>query len=195
MWSGGDKPFFVTEFYAKAEDSGLGNDSGAGWLVPTQEDRARFFENFTLALIEHPGCVGYHYFRYIDNNDSNKGLLDMNYNWWEPMKNSFYNVARDIYGLREYFTGEITSNNSYKSSKCLQIYSDPVTGKINISQASQNNFSEIKIYSLSGILLDHHSNIKLPYSFDWPTCPPGLYIVKVENAVNSFTSKIIKNQN
>ena len=192
-WSAGGKPFFVTEFYAKAEDSGLGNETGAGWLVPTQEDRAKFFENFTLALIEHPGCVGYHYFRYIDNNDSNKGLLDVNYNWWEPMKNSFYKVARDIYGLREFFTGEITGYNSYKSNNSLKIYSDPFTGKINIKQALPNNFSEIKIYSLSGALLDHHSNIKLPFSFDWPTCPPGLYIVKVDNDANSISNKIVKN--
>ena len=74
MWSGeSGKPFFVTEFYAKAEDSKLSNAGGAGWLVPTQTDRAKFFENFTLALIEHPGCAGFHYFRYMDD-DSNKGV-------------------------------------------------------------------------------------------------------------------------
>lgn len=117
MWSAGNKPFFVTEFYAKAEDSGLGNATGAGWLVPTQEDRARFFENFTLALIQHSGCVGYHYFRYIDNNDSNKGLLDENYQWWEPMKNSFYKIARDIYALREFLTGKPTGLIQDKSDR------------------------------------------------------------------------------
>lgn len=192
MWSAGGKPFFVTEFYAKAEDSGLGNATGAGWLVPTQDDRAKFFENFTLALIEHPGCVGYHYFRYIDNNDSNKGLLDVNYNWWEPMKNSFYKVARDIYGLREFFTGKITGNNKIKSSNSLKIYSDSVSGKINVTQASPNNLSEIKLYSLSGALLDCHSNIELPFSFNWPSCPAGLYIVKVNNDLNSISNKIFK---
>jgi hypothetical protein len=108
IWSAGDKPFFVTEFYAKAEDSGQRNATGAGWLVPTQEDRAKFFENFTLALIEHPGCVGYHYFRYSDNNDSNKGLLDEKFQWWEPMKNSFQKIARNIYALREFMTGKTT---------------------------------------------------------------------------------------
>jgi len=193
LWSAGGKPFFGTELYSKAEDSGLGNATGAGWLVPTQEGRAKFFENFTLSLIEHPGCVGYHYFRYIDNNDSNKGLLDINYNWWEPMKNSFYKVARDIYGLREFFTGEITGYNKYKSNNNLKIYTDPVTGKINVTQALPANFSEIKIFSLNGALLDCHSNIKLPFSFDWPTCPPGMYIVKVDNNVNSVSNKIVKN--
>ncbi len=193
MWSAGGKPFFVTEFYAKAEDSGLGNATGAGWLVPTQEDRARFFENFTLALIEHPGCVGYHYFRYIDNNDSNKGLLDENYQWWEPLKSSFYKVARDIYGLREFFTGKITGYNGYKSNNGLKIYSDQLSGKINVTQASPGDLSEIKIYSLSGVLLDCHSNITLPFSFNWPNCAPGLYIVKVDNNTNSISNKVVKN--
>lgn len=102
MWSvESGKPFFVTEFYAKAEDSKLSNTGGAGWLVPTQTDRAKFFENFTLALIEHPGCAGFHYFRYIDD-DSNKGLIDRNYKWWIPMHDSFYKISRDIYNLRDY---------------------------------------------------------------------------------------------
>lgn len=105
MWSGeSGKPFFVTEFYAKAEDSKLPNDAGAGWLVPTQTDRAKFFENFTLALIEHPGCAGFHYFRYQDD-DSNKGLIDKYYKWWIPMHDSFYKISRDIYALRDYLTG------------------------------------------------------------------------------------------
>jgi hypothetical protein len=102
MWSGeSGKPFFVTEFYAKAEDSKLSNAGGAGWLVPTQTDRAKFFENFTLALIEHPGCAGFHYFRYMDD-DSNKGLIDQKYKWWIPMHDSFYKIARDIYNLRDF---------------------------------------------------------------------------------------------
>jgi len=105
-WSAGGKPFFVTEFYAKAVDSGLPNKGGAGWLVPTQEDRAKFFENFTLALIEHPGCVGFHWFRYMDDADANKGLINANYQWYEPLRNSFYKVARDIYALREFMNGK-----------------------------------------------------------------------------------------
>ena len=36
-WSG--KPFLITEWYVKGEDSGLPNATGAGWNVPTQDDR------------------------------------------------------------------------------------------------------------------------------------------------------------
>ena len=61
------KPFMITEFYTKGMDSGAANTSGAGWCVPTQQDRGFFYQNFTLALLESKGCVGWHWFRYMDN--------------------------------------------------------------------------------------------------------------------------------
>jgi hypothetical protein len=83
-WSG--RPFMVTEFYAKSVDSGMPNNSGAGWLVKTQKDRGLFYQNFCLGLLESKGCVGWHYFKYQDNDlenknvdpsnqDSNKGIV------------------------------------------------------------------------------------------------------------------------
>jgi len=193
MWSAGDKPFFVTEFYAMAEDSGLGNDAGAGWLVPTQEDRAKFFENFTLALIEHPGCVGYHYFRYIDNNDSNKGLLDENYQWWGPMKNSFYKIARDIYALREFLTGKTTGLIQNKSDQKIKIFTNPVSGEINVTSSRALPSSEIEIYSMNGSLVECHNLVDLPCSFHLSSSTSGMYIVRVRSGKSSFSNKIIKN--
>jgi len=87
-WS--DRPFFITEFYTKAEDSGLPNITGAGWLVHTQRDRGLHYQNFCLSLLQAPNNVGWHWFRYQDNdpadpdadpsnNDSNKGLVDKYY--------------------------------------------------------------------------------------------------------------------
>ncbi|MFN4810357.1 MAG: agarase [Bacteroidota bacterium] len=86
------KPFFITEFYTKATDAGLANISGAGWLVHTQNDRGLHYQNFCLQLLAAPSCVGWHWFRYQDNdptdlttdpsnNDSNKGIVN---NLYEP---------------------------------------------------------------------------------------------------------------
>jgi hypothetical protein len=83
-WSG--KPFMITEFYAKGADSGMPNTTGAGWLVKTQKDRGLFYQNFCIALLESKGCVGWHNFKYQDNDlentnvdpsnqDSNKGIV------------------------------------------------------------------------------------------------------------------------
>lgn len=65
-WAG--KPFLVTEFYTKGtEDSDLNNLSGAGFSVPRQEDRAYAYQHFTLGLLEAKNCVGWHWFKYQDD--------------------------------------------------------------------------------------------------------------------------------
>jgi hypothetical protein len=68
-WSG--KPFLVTEFYTKGMDSGLGNTTGAGWIVPEQKDRGYFYQNFVNELIKAKTCVGWHWFTYMDNDPEN----------------------------------------------------------------------------------------------------------------------------
>lgn len=91
-WSG--KPFMITEFYTKGDDSGLANTRGAGWKVPAQKDRADFYQNFVIQLLSSDSCVGWHWFKYQDNDptdktmdptniDSNKGIVDNSY---EPYK-------------------------------------------------------------------------------------------------------------
>jgi len=191
-WSSGGKPFIVTEFYAKAEDSGLPNQGGAGWLVPTQEDRAKFFENFTLALIEHPGCVGYHYFRYIDDGEANKGLIDANFKWYEPLKNSFNKVARDIYALREFMTGKSTGIRDVKYSESVKIYPNPTTGKINISFLDRNNISDLEIYSLNGNIIKRFPQKGLPLTFELTNYPAGLYFVRILTDNIVYTGSVLK---
>lgn len=193
MWSAGGKPFFVTEFYAMADDTGLSNASGAGWEVPTQDDRAKYFENFTLALIEHPGCVGYHYFKYIDDDGSNKGLVNASFQWYDQLKNSFHKVARNIYGLREFMTGKTTGLRKYKSSENINIYTDPNSGKIKILPLHYKEISDIQVYSLSGMLVSFHKSVELPFSFELSACPSGMYIVNVRSGDHAFSDCIIKN--
>ncbi len=81
------KPFVVTEFYAKAEGAYdmngqlLANQQNAGWLVKTQQDRAAYYENYTLLLLESRYCLGWVWYRFQDNdqslytNDGGKTLL------------------------------------------------------------------------------------------------------------------------
>jgi len=87
------KPIIITEWYAKGADSGMANTTGAGWLVKTQRDRGWFYQNFALALLESRVCVGWHWFKYADNDptdtkadpsnlDSNKGIVSADYTPW-----------------------------------------------------------------------------------------------------------------
>ncbi len=108
------KPVLITEWYAKGVDSGMGNTGGAGWLVKTQRERGWFYENFTLALLETPSCVGWHWFRYSDNDpadksvdpsnrDSNKGIVNNRYEPYAPLLDSMKRVNSRLYVLAEYF--------------------------------------------------------------------------------------------
>lgn len=111
-WSG--KPFLITEWYTKAEDSGLPNNTGAGWLVHTQEDRGLFYQNFTIGLIENRNCVGWHWFKYMDNDpedlttdpsnrDSNKGMVDRYFKPYQPLLDQMKMVNTNTFNLIQYF--------------------------------------------------------------------------------------------
>ena len=109
-WSG--RPFMVTEWYAKGMDTGLPNVSGAGWVVPTQADRAKFYQHFALHMLEAPGCVGLHWFRYMDNDpadlsvdpsnrDSNKGIVNIKFEPYAPLLAGMKELNDRIYAIRD----------------------------------------------------------------------------------------------
>lgn len=107
-WSG--RPFMMTEWYVKGEDSGLANEYGAGWIVGTQEERGLFYQNYTLALLESPNCIGWHWFRYQDESvidsprSSNKGLVDYDFQPYYDALNEMKEVNDQVYSLRDYFS-------------------------------------------------------------------------------------------
>ncbi len=69
--AGGIRPFIVTEYGIRGADSGHPNTYGAGKTVPTQQDRAAFYEWsskwFLARAHEGTGYVtGWHWFMYTD---------------------------------------------------------------------------------------------------------------------------------
>lgn len=110
----GDMPFIVTEFYTKAGDSGLPNMSGAGFYVETQEDRADYYETFTIRLLESNNCVGWQLFHYMDNDpnsgtsdktsvDSNKGIYNNNYELYTDFTDRISVLNKNVYNILDYF--------------------------------------------------------------------------------------------
>lgn len=109
-----DKPFFITEFYTKAEETGMSNLSGAGWIVKTQNDRGMHYQNFCIKLLQSKNCVGWHWFRYQDNDpndknadesnkDSNKGIVNTNYEVYNALAEKMKEVNDNKYSLIEFF--------------------------------------------------------------------------------------------
>jgi len=114
-WGGwADRPILITEFYTKGDDSGLPNISGAGWRVKTQDDRGIHYENFCMELLKMNNCVGWHWFRYMDNdpldltadpsnNDSNKGVVDNYYHFYPGLTDHMKKLNMNRYALVNYF--------------------------------------------------------------------------------------------
>jgi hypothetical protein len=113
QWS--DKPFMITEYYAKGMDAlGLANTSGAGWVVKSQQDRGLFYQNFSLNLLQSKNCVGWHWFKYQDNDpndknvdpsnsDSNKGMVDIRFEPYKPLVQLMKELNEKTYQLIDYY--------------------------------------------------------------------------------------------
>lgn len=106
------KPILVTEWYAKGVDSKLNNSKGAGFTVLTQQDRGRFYENFTIGLLKNRNVVGWHWFRYIDDGDlktegysCNKGIVDMQYKPYRELAESIKVINSAVYPLSDFLRG------------------------------------------------------------------------------------------
>ncbi|MDJ0367490.1 hypothetical protein QMK33_20260 [Hymenobacter sp. H14-R3] len=108
------KPFFITEFYTKSEESGLSNIAGAGWLVHKEADRGIFYQNFGLGLLQARNCVGWHWFRYQDNDasepgtdkpdmGSNKGIVDTKYQPYPTLLTDMKALNQQVFGLINFF--------------------------------------------------------------------------------------------
>lgn len=116
-WSG--RPILITEWYVKGADAGLPNESGAGWIVPTQSDRGVFYQHFALGLLEFKGCVGWQWFKYIDNDpqatdvdpsnsDANKGIVNIRFEPYSPLLDKMKELNTRVYRLIDYFDGPRT---------------------------------------------------------------------------------------
>lgn len=115
LWtSASGRPVMITEFYAKGMDTGMENVNGAGWVVKTQRDRGDFYQNFTLSLLETGDVVGWHWFKYRDNEpfdstamqgnrDSNKGMLAWDYSPYTPLIDRMRALNAQVYPLTRYF--------------------------------------------------------------------------------------------
>ncbi|MBB3700758.1 hypothetical protein KMW28_19245 [Flammeovirga yaeyamensis] len=111
------KPFMITEWYTKSDDTGLPNNAGAGWVVKTQNDRGLFYQNYTLGLMKNKNCVGWHWFKYIDNDptmknaelsntDSNKGIIDYKYEPYQDLMIKMKDLNERVYALIQSFDQE-----------------------------------------------------------------------------------------
>jgi hypothetical protein len=103
-WSSlANKPILITEWYAMAEDSDLPVEGfGAGFAVRTQVDRAKFYQHFSLGLLQNPSCIGWHWFKYRDSLN-NAGIVDNENEPYDILWDSMKQIHHQAYSLVTYF--------------------------------------------------------------------------------------------
>jgi hypothetical protein len=98
------RPFISSEWYAMKLDSAEVETSGAGFRVATQRDRGLFYQNMAIGLLEHPGCVGWHWFKYGgDAEGSSRGLVSTEFEPHTDVLDVMQQVNEQIYPLAEHF--------------------------------------------------------------------------------------------
>lgn len=98
------RPILVSEWYAMALPDADPKVSGAGFRVQTHEDRGLFYQNFALGLLEHPDCVGWHWFKYRPDQERKQiGIVDQDYQPYEALLSSMMQLNQQVYPLATYF--------------------------------------------------------------------------------------------
>ncbi len=73
-WSG--RPTIITEFSAQSWET-IPRKARDAWIVRTQEDRGKYYQNAVLATLQNPNCIGTLWFSYSDRGDqANYGIVD-----------------------------------------------------------------------------------------------------------------------
>ncbi len=113
LWAQLQKPFIITEFYTKGDDTKMENISGAGWRVNTQQERGIHYQNFLLSFLPNKNFIGLHWFRYQDNDpndksadpsnmDSNKGMVNIGYEYYSPLTDAMSQINNRKYRLLKF---------------------------------------------------------------------------------------------
>ncbi len=94
------RPLMITEFYAMQDMPIV--ESGAGWLVLDQASRGLFYQNFVSTLAETGYVVGWHWFKFQDDANGNKGIVDESGNLYTELLNEMQQMNSQLYDFIDY---------------------------------------------------------------------------------------------
>lgn len=98
-----DHPCLVGEFYTKDINAFDVPQSGTGFYVNSQADRGKFYQNTCLQLLRNKCYIGWHYFRFIDNSDSNKGIVNTQKQEYTDMTKYMQELNYNVYRICNYY--------------------------------------------------------------------------------------------
>ena len=120
-----DKPFIITEFFAKGEDACVGVAAGMtnnlntiSPVVKTQADRGKFYQNYTLRLLSCKNVAGWLWFmyteatpgdgtsKYLNDTYSNMGLYSNDHVPYTVFAEYVTELNQNKYNIAMFFDGK-----------------------------------------------------------------------------------------
>src|ERR1035437_2138872 len=168
----------MTEFYTKGSDADprLTNAHGAGWIVPTQADRGKFYQNFCLDLLRSRVCVGWHWLKYQDNDpddltadlsnrDANKGIVDNSYHPYLPLTGLMKELNDQVYNLADLYEARIVPPTvSFAIPTNGQVFPSGATLSVTVNAADSDGTISFAQLFLNGAFV-RQENLA-PYQWD-----------------------------
>lgn len=97
-WAG--RPLLITEFYAMQDLDG--SSVGAGWRVQDQPSRGLFYQHYMTTLAQSNDIVGWHWFKFQDDINGNKGIVDEDGNLHTALLADMKPLNEQLYNLIDY---------------------------------------------------------------------------------------------
>jgi hypothetical protein len=116
-----DKPCIVGEFYIKDINAFSATQSGAGWYVNSQEMRGDFYQNTCLELLQNKCFIGWQYFKYQDDSDSNKGIVNSSGTEYAGMTSFMKELNEQVYHLCDFYDGKDRRKNGATRDKSMDV--------------------------------------------------------------------------
>jgi len=174
LWA--NKPVMITEFTARAADSGLPNGFRApGQVGPTTDSRADSYRIFLHTLVSRPFVVGLHWFPYSDDatvsgNSNSWGLVTVHDLPYRELVSRMSEINRQLYTTAiGQFSGQtpIPTNPAYLGAifgNSVQFRWQPVAGAggYTLQAARTPDFVNARSYSLGNV-----NNYTAPDGFDY----------------------------
>jgi hypothetical protein len=98
-----NRPILNSEWYAMSLATADTEVRGAGFRVRNDRDRGLFYQNLCLGMLSNPNCVGWHWFRYGGDGETDKrAFVDAGFVPHQPMTEQMKQLNTQTYSLRNF---------------------------------------------------------------------------------------------
>jgi len=143
-----DHPTIIGEMYIKDINVYNFAQPGAGFFTDSQQHRGYFYQNTCLELLENKDIVGWHYFRFRDDPDSNKGMISFGSDWheWYDMTMYMEQFNKQVYQIIDHVDGESRRPDNVSYNRIVTASEDTYVITNPDSDQNYNDAEELEVY-------------------------------------------------